>query len=122
MSDAPRLRIDFDAIKRAVPVERAAEAFVPGIKFRRQGGDLVALSPFKVERTPSFRINVRKQQWFCFATHQGGDVIRLVEKILNADAVTAARALAVRCMAGGVPVIAEESADDRRNRDAAREA
>jgi hypothetical protein len=122
MSDAPKTRIDFDAIKRAVPVERAAEAFVPGLKFRRQGGDLVALSPLKTERTPSFRINVRKGQWFCFATNQGGDVIRLVEKILNVSPVDAARAIADRCMAGGVPTLAVEDGAARAKREAEREA
>lgn len=121
MAETPQARIDFDAIKRAVPVERAAEAFVPGLKFRRQGHDLVALSPFKAERTPSFRINTRKAQWFCFATNQGGDVIRLVEKILSVGPIEAATRIAERCM-GAVPVLAVEDRAARARRDAEREA
>lgn len=122
MSDALKPRIDFDAIKRAVSVERALDVFVPGIKLRRQGGDLVALSPFKAERTPSFRVSLRKGQWFCFSTHQGGDVIRLVEKLLNVSPVDAATAIADRCMAGGLPTVASEDPAARAKREADRAA
>ncbi len=121
MRDAePRARIDFDAIKRRVSVQQCVEAFVPGIKLRRQGHDLVGLSPFKLEKTPSFRITERKGVWFCFATGQGGDVIRFVQKLLGLEPIEAARRLAEVCL-NDVPTIAVEDPAELRRREEARE-
>lgn len=116
-----RSRIDFEAIKRRVPVQTVIEAFVPGIKFRRAGHDMVALSPFKHERTPSFRITPGKGVWFCFATSQGGDGIRFVQKLLNVEAIEAARRIAEACL-GEIPVLEDPDPEAARRRELERQA
>lgn len=108
MSDE-RTRIDVAALRERVSVREAVEAFVPGIVLRRQGRELVCLSPLKTERTPSFTIDERRGLFFCFATQQGGDAIRFVELLEGVDFATAARRLAERCL-GDVPVTREDAA------------
>lgn len=102
-----RARIDVEALKRRVSVLDAVQAFCPGIKLRRQGRELVALSPFKTERTPSFTVDPHRNVFYCFATDQGGDAIRFVEILEGCDFATAARRLAERCL-GDVPTTRED--------------
>ncbi|MEL6374609.1 MAG: CHC2 zinc finger domain-containing protein [Pseudomonadota bacterium] len=102
-------RIDVEALKRRVAIEDAVQAWCPGIVLRRQGADLVGLSPFKDERTPSFTVSPSKGVWFCFATDQGGDAVRLVELLDGCPFPVAARRLADR-MLGGTPMAHESLA------------
>jgi DNA primase len=102
MTDA-RTRIDVDEIKRRASIQDAVTAFCPGIQLTRQGRELVALSPFKAERTPSFTIDTQRNVFFCFATDQGGDAIRFVELLQGIPFAEAARRLA-EVVIGGVPV------------------
>jgi len=95
-------RVDIDRLKADVSIIDAVETWCPGIKLKRQGRDLVGLSPFKAERTPSFTVDPTKGVFYCFATDQGGDAVRLVELLDGCDFATAARRLAERCL-GDVP-------------------
>lgn len=99
-------RIDVDALKARVSIVDAVEAWCPGTALRRQGRDLVGLSPFKTEKTPSFTVSPSKGVFYCFATDQGGDAVRLVELLDGCDFATAARRLADRCI-GAVPLSVE---------------
>lgn len=79
MSDARRdWRERAEAVKARCDLADVAGRYVT---LRRDGHDLVGLTPFKSERTPSFRISPRRQVWYCFASSQGGDVIDLVAKV-----------------------------------------
>ena len=69
--------INVQAVKAATRIEQVASTY--GIKLMRQGRELVGLSPFKRERTPSFFIHPQKQVFKCFATGEGGDVIKFVQ-------------------------------------------
>lgn len=76
-------RAEIEAIKAAHDIVEAAGRYTT---LRRAGRELVGLSPFKAERTPSFYVDPRKQTFYCFCTAQGGDVIRLVAiKDFNGD-------------------------------------
>ncbi|MEZ5937344.1 MAG: DNA primase [Hyphomonadaceae bacterium] len=48
------------------------------VKLRKQGRDLVGLSPFSNEKTPSFHVHDDRGFYKCFSTGKGGDVIRFV--------------------------------------------
>jgi DNA primase catalytic core len=50
------------------------------VVLRRSGKDLVGLSPFTKEKTPSFRVHPDKQSFYCFSTSQGGDIFTYLEK------------------------------------------
>jgi DNA primase len=89
-------RINTADLKRAHRIEDVARA--AGVVLRRAGRELVGLSPFKAERTPSFYVDPRKQVFKCFASGEGGDVIRLVELIHRCDFRRAVEIL------GGAPV------------------
>lgn len=83
-SEAER-RAEIDQIKGRLALDDVVAALVPGIQFRRAGRELVALSPFKAERTPSFYVDPRKGSWYCFASGQGGDVLTFAERMLGND-------------------------------------
>lgn len=48
-----------------------------------RGNQLYYLSPLKAEKTPSFCVHPQKNVFHCFASGQGGDVIKLVQLIEN---------------------------------------
>jgi hypothetical protein len=113
-----RARVDVDALRRDVSIEDALAAFAPEVQLRRAGRELVGLSPFKSERTPSFTVS-GNGLWHCFATDQGGDVIRLVERLTGRPFREAAEMLAER-VSGRLPTEAVDPAE-RARRQAARE-
>jgi hypothetical protein len=52
-----------------------------GIELKCRGRDFWALSPFREEKTPSFKVNAEKQRWYDFGENSGGDVIDLEMKL-----------------------------------------
>jgi hypothetical protein len=84
---------------------------IPGAVLRRAGRELVLLSPFKAERTPSCYLHVDKGTWYCFATGQGGDVVRLAELVMGCDFKAALAWCREAC---GLPP--EEESEDRETR------
>lgn len=66
------------AAKEANRIEDVAGRYVA---LKREGRELVGLSPIKPEKTPSFYVDPRKQVFKCFASGEGGDVIKLVQII-----------------------------------------
>ena len=71
-----------------------AKDYLSGVVMK--GNRFFALSPFKQEKTPSFCINQEKQFYYCFATGNSGDVIKLVMIMENVDFQTALKILAQR--------------------------
>lgn len=51
----------------------------------KAGAEYVGLCPFHQEKTPSFHVNDSKGFYYCHGCHEGGDVIRFIEKIENVD-------------------------------------
>lgn len=49
-----------------------------GVALRRRGRNLWAPCPFHQEKTPSFKVSVDKQLFYCFSCGQGGDVITFI--------------------------------------------
>lgn len=50
---------------------------------RRSGNELWYRTPYRNERTPSFRVNVAKQLWYDFGTGKGGDIFTLAGEFLG---------------------------------------
>jgi len=48
---------------------------------RRCGREYVALCPFHSEKTASFFVNEDKGTFYCHGCHEGGDVIRFIERV-----------------------------------------
>ncbi|MBZ0157389.1 MAG: hypothetical protein K8I29_14420 [Alphaproteobacteria bacterium] len=51
-----------------------------GITLRQRGRTLWACCPLHGERTPSFKIDPERQQFYCFGCNNGGDVISFIQK------------------------------------------
>ena len=59
-----------------------------------------AICPFHKESTASFSINPKKQIWKCFGCGKGGDVISLVQELLNCNAYEASKQVNQICNCG----------------------
>lgn len=74
MRFAPHL---LDEIRARLPVSQVVSRKV---NLKRQGKELVGLSPFKTEKTPSFTVNDQKGFYHCFATGEHGDIFTFLMK------------------------------------------
>jgi DNA primase len=66
-----------DEIRARLPVSRIVARKVA---LKRRGRELVGLSPFKSEKTPSFFVNDQKGFYHCFASGEHGDVFTFLMK------------------------------------------
>lgn len=111
-----RDRTEIEAIKARIRIEDVAGA---STRLRRSGRELVGLSPFKPERTPSFFVDPAKGTFYCFATAQGGDVIRLVELV---HGITTAQAIEALARDSGIGEMSVERKSELARERAARQA
>lgn len=81
-------RIDFDAIKREVPLVEIVAAVV---ELRAQGSELAGCCPFHNDRSPSFRVYQGGARWICHAGCGSGDVVDFVRKLRGVSVAEAVR-------------------------------
>jgi len=92
---AGRIRDDDLALVR----ERSAVDEVVGEYLQLRGaggGSLKGLCPFHEEKTPSFNVTPARGLWYCFSCHEGGDVIKFVQRIDSLGFTEAVERLAKR--------------------------
>ena len=75
------------------------------VALKKAGREYKGLSPFKVEKTPSFTVNDQKGFYHCFATGEHGDIFTFVMKTEGLDFPEAVERLAEEA---GVPLPMEE--------------
>ncbi len=67
-----------------VPLEKIIEGLnIPTKKVI--GKDIWYMSPFRLEKTASFKINTKRNIWYDFSLGQGGDGIKLIQTLKNCD-------------------------------------
>ena len=66
------------------------------VALKRSGSDYVGLCPFHHEKTPSFNVSERKQMYYCFGCHAGGNVITFLMDYEKLTFVESLRFLADR--------------------------
>lgn len=49
--------------------------------------------PFHEDKTPSFKVYKKKNRWYCFSCHGGGDIIDITQKFHQCDFVSAVKLL-----------------------------
>src|SRR5215472_156233 len=64
-----------DEIRARLPVSQVVGRKVA---LKRAGREFKGLSPFKVEKTPSFFVNDQKGSWFDFSSGQNGDIFKFL--------------------------------------------
>ena len=105
-----------DEIRARLPVSQVVGRKVA---LKRAGREYKGLSPFKVEKTPSFTVNDIKGFYHCFATGEHGDIFTFVMKTEGLDFAEAVERLAEEA---GVPLPKPEprarniEAEDQRER------
>jgi DNA primase len=87
-----------DEIRARLPVSQVVGRKVA---LKRAGREYKGLSPFKVEKTPSFTVNDQKGFYHCFATGEHGDIFTFVMKTEGLDFPEAVERLAAEA---GVPM------------------
>ncbi|HJT38453.1 MAG TPA: DNA primase, partial [Actinomycetota bacterium] len=92
MRAAGRIRdADLEEVRRRANLVEVASQYM---NVRKAGRLYKALCPFHSEKTPSFSLDPAKGLWHCFGCGEGGDTIRLIEKIENLSFVEAVERLA----------------------------
>ncbi len=66
-----------DEIRARLPVSQVVARKVP---LKKKGREFSGLSPFKVEKTPSFFVNDQKGFYHCFASGEHGDIFTFLMK------------------------------------------
>jgi len=87
------LQIIKEQVRQASDIVEVIGSYVP---LKQAGRSFKGLSPFNKEKTPSFMVDPGKQLFYCFSSHQGGDVFKFVELYENLDFMGALRRLAER--------------------------
>ena len=82
-----------EQVRQANDIVEVIGAYVP---LKQAGAKFRGLSPFNREKTPSFYVDPGKQMFYCFSSHQGGDVFNFVMLYENLDFPGALRRLAER--------------------------
>src|ERR1043166_1016365 len=82
-----------EQVRAANDIIDVISAVVP---LKRAGASFTALCPFHRERTPSFHVNPRKQTFYCYGCHKGGDVFTFVREYETVDFPEAVKRLAER--------------------------
>ncbi len=70
--------LDIEAARRA-PILRVCEQH--GIRLEKQGSQYSALCPLHKEKTPSFSVDPERSLYHCFGCGEGGDVIKLAQRL-----------------------------------------
>ena len=77
-----------------------------GHVFKRSGADLVCLSPFVTEKSPSCHVHEKEGFFMCFSTGLGGDCFTYMEATRHVDFKAALEALAsIAGLSGGGPLL-----------------
>jgi DNA primase len=66
-----------DEIRARLPV---SQVVARKVALKRKGAEFAGLSPFKVEKTPSFFVNDRKGFYHCFSSGEHGDIFTFLMK------------------------------------------
>lgn len=69
-----------DSVRSSVDIADLVGQYV---QLRPAGKSLMGLCPFHDERTPSFSVDEKKQFFYCFSCHRGGDVFTFLEDLKN---------------------------------------
>ena len=98
-----------DEIRARLPV---SQVVARKVALKRKGREFSGLSPFKVEKTPSFFVNDAKGFYHCFASGEHGDIFKFV---MTTEGLTFPEAVERLAAEAGVPLPKQEHRDEARD-------
>ncbi len=99
-----------DEIRARLPVSQVVSRKVA---LKKKGREYAGLSPFKVEKTPSFFVNDQKGFYHCFASGEHGDIFKF---LMKTEGLTFPEAVERLAAEAGVPMPKIERATRPRSR------
>jgi len=100
-----------ERVKAANDIVEVISSYVP---LKKRGRLWWACCPFHGEKTPSFAVNREEQFFYCYGCHEGGDVLKFVQKMNNLTFPEALSELAQRANIP-LPEQGRTPADAKRN-------
>jgi DNA primase len=97
-----------DTIREIKEKLSIVDVVLPYVKLTKAGKSWKGLSPFTKEKTPSFFVSPDRGTYYCFSTHQGGDIFTFIEKMEGVDFKGALALLAQKAGVSLRPVSREE--------------
>ena len=82
-----------DLIKGKISIEEVVSEYV---NLKPAGTKLKGLSPFSVEKTPSFFVSPDEGYFYCFSTQKGGDIFTFIQEVEGVSFKEALQSLADR--------------------------
>ncbi len=98
-----------DEIRARLPV---SQVVARKVALKRKGREFSGLSPFKVEKSPSFFVNDVKGFYHCFASGEHGDIFKFV---MLTEGLTFPEAVERLAAEAGVPMPKQEFGDETRD-------
>ncbi len=81
-----------DEIRRKADLAQIVGSFT---ELKKKGGDdLWACCPFHKEKSPSFKVNLQRQVYYCFGCKKSGNIFHFVQDMVNTDFIGAVEWLA----------------------------
>ena len=105
-----------EQVKAANDIVEVVSSYVP---LKKKGRLWWACCPFHGEKTPSFAVNKEEQYYYCYGCHEGGDVLKFVQKMNNLSFPETLNELARRA---NIPIPEQHRTPEDARRDAARKA
>lgn len=88
------------------------------VQIKRQGNTYFGLCPFHGEKTASFSVSQRKQMFYCFGCHKGGNAVTFIRDIEN---ITFWEAMDIVAKQGGVELPKREYTPEQQQKKAYRD-
>ena len=77
------MRYSDDLVTEVVSRNNIVDVIGEVVRLKRSGSEYTGLCPFHNEKTPSFSVNEKKQMYYCFGCHAGGNTVTFLMQYYN---------------------------------------
>lgn len=88
------MNIPEDKIQEIIHAADIVDVVSKYVRLRKTGINYKGLCPFHNEKTPSFSVNAKKQIFYCFGCHKGGNAIKFLMEYNNLSFIDSVKELA----------------------------
>lgn len=105
------MRYSDDLVAEVLSRNNIVDVIGEAVRLKRSGSEYTGLCPFHNEKTPSFSVNEKKQMYYCFGCHAGGNTVTFLMQYYNYTFTEALKVLADRA---GISLPEEEISPEAR--------